>query len=185
MVEEYIKEEISHNRLISPLTKAAVPLAYTSRFRIYTTLNKWRLIADLYYPPGGSVNDGILKSLCSLSYVTLETVVQHILQMGPGALLTEMDIKHAFRLLPVHPADRHLLAMSWNGNLFIDTCLPFWLRSAPKLFNILADLLSWILEKKGTSPIIHYLDDLLTMDLADSLACHNHLNTLKEACQYL
>ena len=49
--------------------------------------------------------DGIPKSLCSLSYVTVHTAV---LQMGPGA---KMEIMHAFHQLSVHSADRHLLAM--------------------------------------------------------------------------
>lgn len=40
-------------------------------------------------------------------------------------------------------------------------CIPFKLWSAPKLFNILADLLLWIVEAKGVSPILHYLDDFL------------------------
>ena len=104
--------------------------------------------------------------------------------MGPG-LLAKIDVRHAFRLLPVHPADRHLLAMSWKVDLFIDTCLPFGLRSAPKLFNVLADLLSWILEKKGISPLIHNLDDFLTIGQADSAACQNHLTTIKEVCHNL
>ena len=47
-----------------------------------------------------------------------------------------IDIKHALRLLPVHPTDRHLLAMHWKNQIL---CLPFRLRSAPKLFNTLAD----------------------------------------------
>ena len=72
-----------------------------------------------------------------------------------------MDVKSAFRLLLIHLADRHLLAMNWNAQIFIDTCLPFGLRSVPKLFNILADLISWILEQKGVYPLLHYLDDFL------------------------
>ena len=55
--------------------------------------------------------------------------------------------------------------MRWKQQLYIDTCLPFGLRSAPKLFNVLADLLSWILEQQGVSPIMHYLDDFLTLAL--------------------
>ena len=119
VVEEYIAEEINQHRVIGPLPKAAVPKAHISRFGVIPkrhTPNKWRLIVDLSHPPGRSVNDGIPKTLCSLSYVTVDTAIQYILQMGPGALLAKMDIKHAFRLLPVHPADRHLLAMSWKGN---------------------------------------------------------------------
>ena len=63
--------------------------------------------------------------------------IQHdsVIQLS-GALLAKMDIKHAFRLLLVHLADHHLLAMNWKGNLFIDTCLSFGLRSAPKLWQI-------------------------------------------------
>ena len=37
-------------------------------------------------------------------------------------------------------------------HIFINTCLPFGLRSAPKLFNIMADLLSWIMMQKGATP---------------------------------
>ena len=58
--------------------------------------------------------------------------------------MAKVDIKSAFRLIPVHPADRHLLAMKWRDKLYIDGCLPFGLHSIPKLFNIRADLLSWI-----------------------------------------
>ena len=60
--------------------------------------------------------------------------------MGQGTMLAKIDVTSAFQLLPVYSADRHLLAMKWKKQLFIDTCLPFGLRSAPKLLNI--DLLS-------------------------------------------
>ena len=117
--------------------------------------NKLRLIIDLSHPAGHSLNDSIPKSLCSLSYMMVDTTIWHILNMGSGALLAKVDIKLAL-LLPVHPADHHLLAMSWKGDLFIDTCLLFGTQSAPKLFNILADLLSWILERGNntTDPLL-------------------------------
>ena len=90
----------------------------------------------LSHPTGHSVNDGIPKDL------TIDTVIKHILITSRGTLLTKVDIKNAFWLLPVHPADRHMLVMKWNNQVYIDTHLPFGLHSAPKLFNILADLLS-------------------------------------------
>ena len=73
------------------------------------------------------MNDGIPNSLRSLSYVMVDTAMWHILNTRTGALLAKIDIKHAFRLLPVHPADCHLLAKSWKGDLLIDTHLPFGL----------------------------------------------------------
>ena len=114
-------------------------------------------------PGGYSVNDGIPKSLCSLKYVTIDEVIKGIIQLGRGTLLAKIDIKSAFRLLPVHPADRHMLGMRWNGDIYIDTCLPFGLRSAPKLFDILAEFLAWVAKQSNVSFLIHYLDDFLTM----------------------
>ena len=78
------------------------------------------------------------------------------MSIGPGTLLGKTDIKSAFRLLPLHPTDRHLLVMQWHQELFIDMCLPFGLRSAPKLFNILAEFLAWILKQQGVAPLLHY-----------------------------
>ena len=107
------------------------------------------------------------------------------MKLGLGILLTKMDIKNAFRLLPVHPADCHLLAMEWNNGIYIDTYLPFSLRSAPKLFNILADLLLWILSQKGTSPTICYLNDFLTMGPTKSSTCHDNLNIIMNVSEQL
>jgi len=66
--------------------------------------------------------------------------------------------------------------------MFINTCLPFGLRSALKLFNILADLLSWILEHQHVTPVMHYLDDFLTIGPHDSPVCASNLQMIKDTC---
>ena len=53
--------------------------------------------------------------------------------------------------------------MNWNNSAYIDLCIPFGLHSAPKLFNVAADLLQWIAEHNGVTPLLHYLDDFLTL----------------------
>ena len=123
--------------------------------------------------------------MCSLKYVTLNDAIQTILALGPGTLLAKIDIKSTFRLLPVHPADRHLLGMKWNGEVYLDRYLPFGFRSVPKLFNILADLLEWILQQQGVSSCIHYLDDFLTIGPPKSSSCRWNLDTIKHVCQWL
>ena len=132
-----------------------------------------------------SINDGMPKDLYSLTYITVDTAINYILTLGPGTLLAKVDIKSAFRVLPLHPANCHLLVMHWNKQLYIDTCLPFGLQSAPKLFNILADLLAWMLNQQGVSPVLHYLDDFLTMDQADSSTCHNNFTAIQHTYQKL
>ena len=75
--------------------------------------------------------------------------------------------------------------MEWRSGVFIDTCLPFGLRSSPKLFNILADLLAWILEHQGIHHLLHYLDDFLTMGKPQASECYSNLTTMKQVCQLL
>ena len=130
---------MTFNRLVGLFVKAQLPGIQISRFGVIPKshqIGKWRLIVDLSHPNSHSVNDGILKSLCGLSYITVDDAINKVLELGPNTLMAKIDIKSVFRLLPVHPADRHLLAMEWQNKIFIDTCLPFGLRSAPKLFNI-------------------------------------------------
>ena len=92
---------------------------------------KWRLITDLSYPTGHSVNDGINPALCSLRYNTVEIVASEAAALGPGALIAKVDIESAYRLVPVHPDDRSLLGLRLGDKLYIDPMLPFGLRSAP------------------------------------------------------
>ena len=88
-------------------------------------------------------------------------------------------------MLPVHLVDHHLLAMEWSKGIYIDTCLSFGLRLALKLFNSLADLLSWIPNQKGASPTIHYHDDFLLMGPSKSSICHNNLNIVMNVSEKL
>ena len=110
---------------------------------------KWRLITDLSYPSGSSVNDGIDPNLCSLHYTSVEDVATVAAQLGRGALLAKVDIESAYRLIPVHPRDRWLLGMKWEGRLYVDPMLPFGLRSSAKIFNAVTDTLEWRLKAVG------------------------------------
>ena len=104
--------------------------------------NKWRLILNLSSPDGHSVNDGVQKKLASLSYMS---VIAEVLKKGRGTELAKLDVKHTYRNIPVHPKDRHLLGMFWEGEMLVDMVLPFWLRSAPLLFTAVADALQWVM----------------------------------------
>ena len=78
----------------------------------------------------------------------------------------------------VHPDDRWLLEMVWSGALFIDTALPFGLRSACKIFNAVADAVKWILKEAGISVVFHYLDDFLLIGAPNSTECAQALSIL-------
>ena len=97
-------------------------------------------------PSEVSVNDGIAPTLMSLLYIHIQDVIKEILALGPDSLLAKIDIKSAYRIVPVHPDDRHLLGMCFHDQVYIDAALLFGLRPAPKVFNALADALLWILK---------------------------------------
>lgn len=103
------------------------------------------MIVDLSSLTEVSVNDGIQTELCSLCYTSVDAVAERVLVVGTGTLMAKMDIKKAYRTVPVQPADRWLLGMRWGGKVFVDKTLPFGLRSAPLIFSAVADALAWIM----------------------------------------
>ena len=177
--------------MLGPFSKVEVqtlPALHVNRFGVIPkghSTGKWRLITDLSYPPGESVNDGIAPELCLLSYTSVERVAEVAAQYGKGEVMAKIDIESAYRLIPVHPIDRPLQAMEWKGQIYIDPMLPFGLRSAPKLFNAVADALEWHLKQRGIQHVFHYLDDFIVVARPASSDCRKAIGILNEACAYL
>lgn len=63
--------------------------------------------------------------------------------------MVKVIIDQAYHRIPVHPDYRGLLGMRFEGVTYVDTVLPFGLRSAPKVFNAVADALEWWCRSKG------------------------------------
>ena len=187
VVREYLIKECVEGRVLGPLDPVQFPRIQISRFGVIPkgSSGKWRLIVDLSSPEGHSVNDGIDADLCSLKYVTVDDAVAAVKQIGLGAELAKVDIRSAYRIIPVHPEDRWLLGMVWEGALYIDTVLPFGLRSAPKIFNAVADAVEWIVCQQGVSMVFHYLDDFLIVGNPHTKDCTVQLSVLREVFEHL
>ena len=108
-----------------------------------------------------------------------DQAIQRILCLGQGTLLAKIDIEHAFQNILINPADRKFLGMSWNYCVYVDAILPFGLRSAPKIFNAIADALEWILTNEGVIDLMHYLDNYLFLGSSVSQECSNNLKIIK------
>lgn len=91
----------------------------------------------------------------------MDNAVSIIQQLGRNTQLIKLDIKDAYRIVPVHPADYHLLGVRWEDQTYVDRSLPFGLRSAPKIFTAIADFIAWVLHCLGVQHQLHYLDDYL------------------------
>ena len=125
------------------------------------------------------MNNAIDTKLCSLEYITMDNVADVVMSLGVGALIAK---KSAYRLIPVCPADWKWLGMQWQDRVYVDGMLPFGLRSAPKIFNAVADALEWCVKQEGVEFLFHCL---AVVGPPNSRACHHALDMLKRICAEL
>ena len=139
---------------------------------------------DLSQPKGLSINENILKEDFTVQYTHFDEATNLVRQAGQSCFLSKLDIKHAFRLIPVHPSQWHMLCYWWEGNYFVDTVLPFGLRSSPAIFNQFADLVGWVIKTKfGILTIIHYADDFFLVSGQNESIAQQQLNMVCQAFQ--
>ena len=188
LVEAHISEEARRGRLLGPLPEHLAIHCHASPIGLIPKPHqpgKWRLIVDLSAPWGNSVNDAISSSVCHMHYSSVLDAVDMIRLLGPGALLAKMDLHQAYRNLPVHADDHPLLAIRWGQHTYVDTALPFGLRSAPKIFSALADTLAWVLADNGVDRQLHYLDDFLFIGPPKRDTCAASLQIALQVCSRL
>ena len=120
-----------------------------------------------------------------MHYSSVQDAAYMIRTLGPGTLMAKMDLHQAYRILPVHADDHPLLAIRWGQSTYIDTALPFGLRSAPKIFSAFADALAWVMQDHGISRQLHYLDDFLFLGPPASDNCAMYLQSALRVCSQL
>ena len=116
-VQEYISSEISLGRVAGPF--AAPPFHDSFVVSPLNTVakhdsNERRVIVDLSWPCGSSVNDSIpsgyfLWELLEMTYPTIDAIVSAIVSLGRGCLPYKRDLQKAYRQFPIDPHDYHLL----------------------------------------------------------------------------
>ena len=174
VISGFLSSKLRAGRMLGPIEPEVAASLQVNRFGLVPKGHqpgKWRLIVDLSFLRGCSVNDTIEPEVCSLHYSSVDEVCKRVVDIGRGTVLAKFDVQGAFRTIPVHPDDRRLLGMRWEGRINMDKVLPFGLRSAQKLYNAVADALLWILEKSDGVDSLHYLDDFLVFGAPDSQQC--------------
>ena len=187
VVDAKISKELQAGRLAGPFwIRPFYP------FRIYPlgvvpkkTPGEFRLIHHLSYPRGSSVNDGISPDHTSVSYATISDSIRHIKAAGRGCFLAKIDVKNAFRIIPIRPLDYGLLGMRRRNLYYYDRCMPMGCSSSCKTFEILSTAMEWIAQNKlRINHIIHLLDDFLIIAKSQSL-CQEQLKLFLDLCSYL
>jgi len=47
--------------------------------------------------------------------------LRYVIDTGPVSFLAKVSVKHVFRLLSIHPADRHLCVIQWDKSIYLNT----------------------------------------------------------------
>jgi hypothetical protein len=140
--------------------------------------HSWRLITHLSYPKDNSVNDFIDEQPCTVKYASLDKALDMISSLGRSTQLEKIDIREAFRLLIVNPADFDLFGIKFDGKYYIDKCLPMGCSISCALFEIFSTCLHWVVENKaGLSTLDNYLDDFIFPRAALTNDCQKLMDT--------
>ena len=166
IVSKNLAKEVALGRVAGPFSTPPFPNLQVSHIGLVPKKHstKFRTIFHLSFPKSGvtSINYSISKEDHSLQYITIDNAIQGILRPDRGCFLAKTDIESAFRLIPLKPPDYERFGMFWDGKYYYGKVLPFGLRSAPFLSNMLSDAVEWILLNKCyISFVCHILDDFL------------------------
>ena len=115
VIDSYLENEVSLQCMVGPLT--ASPQIHISPMGIIPKPRQpwnWRLITDLSSPKGKSVNDAIAVQLCNLQYSRVDHVAQVVRVLVKGTVMCKLDLKLAYRVVPVRPSNRPFLGVRWN-----------------------------------------------------------------------
>ena len=156
-VEAYLTSEDHLGRVAGPLD--ALPFDDAFVVSLLTSVPKRdsserRVIVDLSWPCGRSVNDGIPRNSffgdpVDLTYPIIDDIVDAVVSLGRGCLLYKRDLRKAYRQFPVDPQDYHLLGYTLGGQYYFDTVLTMGLLSAAMSCQHSTSAAAWILAQRG------------------------------------
>ena len=156
---KYVKKEVQYGSLVGPYITN--PLTSGIQVSPMSTVDKdgdsRRIIVDLSFPAGCSINDGIPKDTY-LGRPSVDTFRSMVFSLGNGCLMYKRDLSRAYRQFAVDPYDYNVLGIEWHNSLYIDTALPMGLRSAAQACQRITSAITSIVKKNGFL-LLNYLDD--------------------------
>ena len=120
-----LNKEVSSGRILGSFTNIPISTLHISPIGVIPKPDgTWRLISNLSHPINDSINSYINEKYSKICYSSLDNIFDILYDLGKGALLGKIDIKSAFRLLLINPADFDLLGIFLMENYtLINACL--------------------------------------------------------------
>ena len=146
-----------------------------------------RVILDLSFPEGSSINEGISKDQylgdrVDLIFPRVDDLVQLIKLKGRHCHLFKRDLKRAYRQIPVDLSDVPLLGYCFNGKFYFDKFLSMGLRSAAYICQRVTNSIRFMCQMLCIA-IVNYLDDFAGADKPElALKSFQELGNLLVSC---
>lgn len=178
-VSEKLSKELALGRISGPFTQPPFSNLSVSPLGLVPKKDpgKFRLIHNLSYPKGQSINDLIPKEISAVQYETIENAISLVKQFGRHCLMAKADIEDAFRLIPIHPSNFRFLGFKWDNLYYYDKCLPMGCSSSCKLFETFSCSIQWIMTHSFHANMSHLLDDFFFVGPPNSNKCKHDLMT--------
>lgn len=187
LVKAKLSRECAAGRIVGPFTTSPFPDFRTSHLGIVPKKDpsECRLIHHLSYPEGASVNDFIPDIYSTVKYASVGDASKSIKRLGRGCFMAKTDVKSAFRIIPIHPADYSLLGLKWENLYYFDRTLPMGLSSSCATFEAVSTALEWIsIHHLGAKSVLHILDDFLFIAPTKD-HCTRDLSNFVSLCEYI
>ena len=101
IIDAELAKECAAGHILGPFHSRPLENLHCSGIGVVPKKNKWRMITHLSAPAGNSINDFISKEDFSLHYTSIDNAVKILLSLGKGARMAKVDLKSAFRMVPV------------------------------------------------------------------------------------
>lgn len=168
VVDGWLDAELPMRRLAGPYDECpfpaegcfVFPIGLTEKSTPVGEAQRYRTTSD---HAQGRVNSTIAEGTARIKYISLHEVARawgsrHALSPN-GLWGFVIDIQDAYRILAMAPQELHKCVFRWRGKWYVDGFLSFGVATGPILFDSLARLLQWIVEKTLGITVYRILDD--------------------------
>ena len=141
-IEHYIEKELSKQALLGPFSyPPIIPLHVSPILTRPKKDSEWRrIVVDLSWPRGKSINDGIasgeyLGDVIELTLPTIDYMADRVRNLGRGCFMYKLDLSRGYRQLRLDPLDWPLMCIQHDRQFYLDLCPPFGLRTAAMMME--------------------------------------------------
>ena len=124
-----------------------------------------RCITDASRPKEKCINSYMEDIMDEFQFVTVKDIAK---ELTDSCWMSVLDIKGAYKSIPVFGDHRGLQGFEWNldgdSEYYISNSMVFGLRSAPYIFTQHTEFIVRCMGRKGYGRVFGYLDDFLIME---------------------